>query len=205
MLYVKLVIYSIHSFIHHHLYPNTAREIQTQNDLSRLLHVDATLLLVAYYYYYYYQPRICHPPQDIHTACANMSSTWSWWSALFIHASIIITWIEIQRKIYGLLLLLLNGPQATASRWWWWCSPPPGSMPTINEQLTHSSSSSSIHSTNANMYSAWAVGLLLYSFMHSASLVFKYRQRHGPNSLQATTCAHCSTPTNSDRHTQQYS
>ena len=46
---------------------------------------------------------------------------------------------------------------------------------------------------------------LLYSFMHSASLVFKYRQRHGPNSLQATTCAHCSTPTNSDRHTQQYS
>ena len=63
MLYVKLVIYSIHSFIHHHLYPNTAREIQTQNDLSRLLHVDATLLLVAYYYYYYTtnQGYVIHP------------------------------------------------------------------------------------------------------------------------------------------------
>ena len=37
----------------------------------------------------------------------------------------------------------LNGPQATA------CSP--GSIPTNNEQLTHN-----IHSTNANMYSAWS-------------------------------------------------
>ena len=49
-----------------------------------------------------------------------------------------------------------------------------------------------------------AVGLL-YSFVHSSSFVFKYLQGYGPNSLQATTCAHCSTPTNSDRHTQQYS
>jgi len=49
-----------------------------------------------------------------------------------------------------------------------------------------------------------AVGLL-YSFMHSVSLVFKYWQRHGPNSLQATTRAHCSTPTNNVHHTQKYS
>ena len=48
-----------------------------------------------------------------------------------------------------------------------------------------------------------AVGLL-YSFMHYVSLVFKYWQRHGPNSLQATTRAHCSTPTNNVHHTQKY-
>ena len=49
-----------------------------------------------------------------------------------------------------------------------------------------------------------AVGLL-YPFVHSVSPVFKYKQRYGSNSLQATTRAHCSTPTNGDRHTQQYS
>jgi len=66
---VKLLVSSIHSCIHHHLYPNTARD--TDRMVSRLLHA---LLLVAYYYYYY-QPRIGHPPQDIHAACANVSST----------------------------------------------------------------------------------------------------------------------------------
>ena len=49
-----------------------------------------------------------------------------------------------------------------------------------------------------------AVGLL-HSFMHSSSLAFKYRQRYGPNSLQATTRAPCSTPTNNVHHTQKYS
>jgi hypothetical protein len=52
-----------------------------------------------------------------------------------------------------------------------------------------------------------AVGLL-YPFVHSVSPVFKYEQRYGSNSLQATTRAHhCSTPTNNNNvhHTQKYS
>ena len=43
MFYVKLVIYSVHSCIHHHLYPNTARD--TDIMVSRLLHAGSILLL----------------------------------------------------------------------------------------------------------------------------------------------------------------
>jgi hypothetical protein len=48
-------------------------------------------------------------------------------------------------------------------------------------------------------------GDLLYSLMHPPSLVFIYRQRYGPNSLQATARAPCSIPTNNNNvhHTQK--
>jgi hypothetical protein len=84
---VKLFVSSIHSCIHHHLYPNTEKDMAWM--VSRLLQ----LLLVAY------QPRIGRPPQDIRTACANVCLEWSCLSPLFIHA-FIITCIQIQRKIW---------------------------------------------------------------------------------------------------------
>jgi hypothetical protein len=49
---------------------------------------------------------------------------------------------------------------------------------------------------------------LLYTFVHSSSLVFKYMQGYGPNGLQATTTtrASCSLPINNNaHHTQKYS
>ena len=115
MFYVKLVIHSIHSCIHHHLDPNTEKDMDWMVP-RLLLHA---LLLVAY------------------QLITSISST------VFIQ------------------------PMQTC--------------------IQHE-----------------AVGLL-YSFMHSVSIVFKYCQRHGPNSLQATTRAHCSTPTNNVHHTQKYS
>ena len=128
MFYVKLAIHSIHLCIHHRLYPNTARD--TGRMVSRLLH--NALLLVAYY-----QPRIGHPPKKIFTQHVQ---TWVQREAgnllySFMHSP---SPGSNYRERYG-----LNGLQATA------CSP--GSIPTNNEQLTHN-----IHSTNANMYSAWS-------------------------------------------------
>jgi hypothetical protein len=79
---VKLFVSSIHSCIHHHLYPNTKKDMAWM--VSRLLQ----LLLVAY------QPRIGgRPPQDnIHTACANVCSEWKGGRSpsLFIISSVIL-------------------------------------------------------------------------------------------------------------------
>ena len=48
-------------------------------------------------------------------------------------------------------------------------------------------------------------GDLLYSFMHSSSLVSKYREKYGLNGLQATACSSGSIPTNNNnvQHTSR--
>jgi len=157
---MELVICSIHSCIHHHhLHPNTKKEDMDQT-VSRPSSSWCSLLVAFYYHCYYYQPSTCSiiiiMPQDTHYYYyywmgANVCSEWSCLlSPLFIHASIIITWIEIQANA-------------------WWCSPP-GSilllLPTNNNNVQHTHSN--IHSTNANMYSAWSCWSSL--FIHAFSI-----------------------------------
>ena len=137
MFYVKLLVSSIHSCIHHHLDRNTARD--TDIMVSRLLHAGSILLLPTKDRSFIH-PRI-FTQHDVQTWVQREAGNLLY---SFMHPS---SPGSKYRKRYG-----LNGPQATA----WWCSPP-GSIPTNNEHLLHS-----IHSTNANMYSGWSCWSALY-------------------------------------------
>ena len=174
MFYVKLAIHSIHSCIHHHLYPNTARD--TDRMVSRLLHAGSILLPT--------KDRSPTPRRYSHSMCKHEFNVKL--AICSIHLCIHhhldrITEKDMDWMVCRLLHALLVAYQLIMS-----------SLPTIFIQPMQT------------CIQHEAVGLL-YPFVHSVSPVFKYKQRYGSNSLQATTRAHCSTPTNGDRHTQQYS
>ena len=77
---------AIHVCIHHHLQPNTDRDIH--HSVSRPPHAPMNI----------HQTRMGSTTHDTHAASANVHSTCSWCSQLSIHA-FIITRNRIQREI----------------------------------------------------------------------------------------------------------
>ena len=78
---MKLLICSAHSCIHHHMYPNTEKDMDQRG--SRLLqHDDAHLVA--------HQPTVTSIPSSIHRTHANMSLVWRGRSPLSIDVFIII-------------------------------------------------------------------------------------------------------------------